>query len=142
MRVIALLATYNEERFVGACIEHLAGQGVDVYLIDNDSTDRTVEIAGRRLGRGVVGIERFPRAGVYSWRPLLERKAQLAAELDADWFLHVDADEIRLPPRPGMTLAEALAEVDREGYNAVNFQEFTFVPTRESPEHDHPRFQE
>ena len=41
-----------------------------------------------------------------------------------------------------MTLAEALAEADREGYNAVNFQEFTFVPTRESPDHDHPEFEE
>ena len=26
-------------------------------------------------------------------------RAELAATLDADWFLHVDADEIRLPPR-------------------------------------------
>ena len=30
----------------------------------------------------------------------------------------------------------------REGYNAVDFLEFTFVPTREHPDHDHPRYQE
>lgn len=142
MRVVALLAVHNEERFVGACIEHLARHGVETYLIDNDSTDATVAIAEGYEGRGLAGLETVPRQGVYAWRPLLEHKAELAATLDADWFLHVDADEIRLPPRSGMTLAEALAEVDVLGYNAVNFQEYSFVPTKESPDHDHPRFLE
>jgi hypothetical protein len=140
--VIALLATYNEERFIAACLEHLFRQNVFVHLIDNCSTDQTVTIAERYLGRGLVGIEGFPRVGIYSWRPLLERKQQLANSLDADWFMHVDADEIRLPPPSTRSLAHAFAEVERQGYNAVNFQEFTFVPTREAPDHDHPHFQD
>ena len=139
MRVVALLATYNEERFVGACIEHLERQGIETYLIDNESTDATVEIAARFE---LAGLETAPRHGVYSWRPLLERKEALAETLDADWFVHLDADETRLPPRSSLTLAEAIAEVDALGYNAVDFQEFTFVPTIEAPDHDHPRFQE
>jgi glycosyltransferase involved in cell wall biosynthesis len=142
VRVIALLAAYDEERFIAAVIEHLAAQDVDTYLIDNESTDSTVAVAERYRGRGLVGVETFPRAGVYPWLQLLDRKAELAATLDADWFLHVDADEFRLPPRSARSLRAALAEVDRAGYNAVNFQEFTFVPTREQPDHDHPRFQE
>jgi glycosyltransferase involved in cell wall biosynthesis len=142
VRVVAILATFDEERFVAGCIEHLASQGVDVYLLDNESTDATVEIAERYRGRGLVGIETFPRAGSYRWLRLLERKAELAATLDGEWFLHVDADEIRLPPRSGSTLAEALAEADRAGSNAVNFLEFTFVPTLEKPDHDHPRYLE
>lgn len=142
MRIVALLATFDEERFVAPCIEHLVSQGVDVYLIDNESTDATVDIAESYRGRGLVGVETFPRSGRYSWRALLDRKAELATTLDADWFLHVDADEIRLPPRAGLTLAEAFAGVEARGYNAVNFQEFTFVPTLEAPDHDHPRFQE
>lgn len=141
MRAVALLATHNEERFIGGCLDHLIAQGVEVYLLDNSSTDRTVQIAERYLGRGLIEIETLPRFGVYSWRPILDRKVELAAMLDADWFLHVDADEIRLPPPGCATLVETLAAVEREGYNAVNFQEFTFVPTREQPDHDHPRFQ-
>ncbi len=140
MRVIALLATYNEERFLGTCLDHLIQQGIDVYLIDNESQDRTLDIARGYLDRGLVGVETLARQGVYSWRPILERKEQLAATLDADWFLHLDADEIRLPPPGGDTLAEALARADREGYNAVNFMEFSFVPSRESPDHDHADF--
>ena len=142
MRVVALLAAYNEERFIGGCLEHLAAHGVDSYVIDHSSTDRTVEIAESHCGRGLVGLERMARDGALKWRPILERKEELAATLDADWFLHADPDEIRLPPRPGVTLAEALEEVDRLGYDAVNFQEFTFVPWQEQPDHDHPRFQE
>ena len=139
-RVVALLATYNEERFVAGCLEHLLQQHVDVYLIDNCSSDQTVAVASRYMGRGLIGLETMPRTGTYSWRPILERKERLANTLDADWFMHVDADEFRLPPRTDRSLAQAFAEVAGEGYNAVNFQEFTFIPTREAPDHDHQDF--
>lgn len=142
MRVIAILAAYNEERFIASCLEHLFRQGVESYLIDNCSTDRTVSIAERYLQRGLIEIESFPRHGIRSWRPLLERKEHLASILDADWFMHADPDEIRLPHRSDLTLAEAFAEADAQGYNAVNFQEFTFMPTREAPDHDHTHFQQ
>ena len=142
MRVIALLATYNEERFVANCLEHLLGQGVQVYLVDNGSTDRTLEVAQRYLGRGLVAIESMTRSGLFDLKRILRRKEELASELDADWFIHLDADEIRLPPRSGSTLAEALEEADKAGYNAVNFQEYTFIPTVESPDHDHQRYEE
>jgi glycosyltransferase involved in cell wall biosynthesis len=142
VRVVALLAVHDEERFVGGCIGHLAAHGVETYLIDDGSTDRTVEIADEFRGRGLAGIETFPRGDGYAWRRLLARKQELAATLDADWLLHVDADEVRLPPRSGVNLAEALAEVDRQGYDAVNFLEHTFVPTREHPDHDHPRYEQ
>ncbi|HEX8844421.1 MAG TPA: glycosyltransferase family A protein [Pyrinomonadaceae bacterium] len=142
MRVIAIIASYNEERFIAACLENLIGQKVDVYLIDNCSTDRTLEIAGRYLNRGLIGIETFPRTGgVYKWHGILERKEELATTLDADWFMHADPDEIRLPPPGSATLAEALAEADAQGHNAVNFMEYTFIPTREAPDHDHADFQ-
>lgn len=142
MRVIAILATYNERRFVAGCIEHLHEHGVETYLIDNGSTDGTATIAERHLGRGLIGVESSPRDDRFELRAQLARKEQLARELDADWFIHLDADEIRLPPPGRWTLSEALAAVDREGYSAVDFMEFTFMPTRESPDHDHPDFQE
>lgn len=139
-RVVAILATYNERRFIAGCLEHLREQGVETYLVDNCSTDETVAIAERFRGRGLIGVETFPRNGIYDWRSLLRRKESLAAEIEADWLIHLDADELRLPPPGQGSLAEALGAVDRQGYNAVDFQEFTFVPTREAPDHDHPDF--
>jgi hypothetical protein len=47
---------------------------------------------------------------------------------------------MRVSPKRGQTLAQAIAEVDAAGFNAINFLEFTFVPTREHPDHDHADF--
>ncbi|HEY1834192.1 MAG TPA: glycosyltransferase family 2 protein [Solirubrobacteraceae bacterium] len=141
MRIVAMLQVYNERRFIAGCIEHLHEQGVGVYVIDNESSDDTLQIAERYEGRGVVGIETLPRDGTFALNPQCERQEQLARTLDADWLMHHDADEIRVSPTRGQTLAEAIAEVDEAGFNAVNFFEFTFLPVRESPDHDHPDFQ-
>lgn len=99
LRIIALLATYNERRFIQASLEHNIAQGLEVYLIDNESTDDTVRIAEQYLGRGLIGIESFPRGGMIRWVELLKRKEQLAFTLDADWFIHIDADEFRFSAR-------------------------------------------
>lgn len=141
-RVLAIIAAYNEERFIGACLEHLFANGVEVYLCDNESTDRTVEIAMSFLGRGLRGIETLPRDGTYRWRQILARKQQLSAELSADWFLHLDPDEFPHSRRAGQTLAEALGEADAAGYNAVEFDELAFVATSEEPDHDHAEFRQ
>jgi glycosyltransferase involved in cell wall biosynthesis len=140
VRILALLATHNEQRCIVPCIEHFVRHGVDVYLIDNESQDDTVARARAFLDRGLVGIETMPREGRYQWRKILQRKAALAGELDADWFVHADADEISLPPAGDETLAAAIARVDAGGDNAINFLEFTFVPTVQSPNHDHPDY--
>jgi 2-polyprenyl-3-methyl-5-hydroxy-6-metoxy-1,4-benzoquinol methylase len=139
MRVIALLATYNEQRFIAGCMEHLARQGVHVYLIDNESMDATVEIAKKY--NNLIGVETYPRGGVYKWKSILQRKEELAFSLDADWFMHVDADERHLPADGFDTLAKAFEAVDALGYSAVEFHEFTFVPTVEHPDHDHPDYE-
>lgn len=142
LRIVALLAGYNERRFIGPCLEHLHGQGIESYLIDDGSTDGTVEAVEPWLGRGLIGIEEADRDDmhVFSLQAQLTRKEELARELDADWFMHVDPDEMRLPPSRDVTLARAIEAADSEGFNAVNFLEFTFVPTVEEPDHDHAEF--
>ena len=141
MRALAILAAYNEKRLISACIDNLIRQGLDVYLIDNESTDGTREIASRYSGRGLVGTETLRRNGLYCWEGILRRKAEIAASSGYDWIMHVDADEIRLPPSGYRSIYETLTDVDAQGFNAINFMEFSFVPTLESPDHDHPEFQ-
>ena len=142
MRIIGILAAHNEELFIESCLKHHLDQGIELYLVDNESTDGTVTIAQKYLGQGLVGIESLPRRGVFDWSAVLRRKQELASTLDADWFMHLDADEMRLPPEAGQTLAQAIETVDQARYNAVNFLEFTFIPTLESPDHAHPHFKE
>ncbi len=136
-----MVQVYNEQRFIASCIEHLHGQGVEVYVIDNESTDETLVIAEGYMGRGVIGIETLAREDTFALRVQCARQEELAQTLDADWLIHHDADEIRVSPKQGQSLADAIAEYDAAGFNAINFLEFTFLPTRESPDHDHPDFQ-
>jgi hypothetical protein len=129
-RVIALVAAFNEEDVIGQAVGDLIAQGVQVYFIDHASTDGTMAEVARFAGRGLVGSERF-EGDRYQWEALLRRKEELQRELDADWFLHTDADELRESPWEDRDLTKAIETVDRHGYNAIDFQVFNFRPTRD-----------
>jgi glycosyltransferase involved in cell wall biosynthesis len=129
MRIVALLAVRNEELYLARCLRHLFAQGVEVCVIDNDSTDRTRQIAEGFFGRGVFRIEKLPFYGYFDLLAQLRAKEQLAHDIDADWFIHHDADEIREAPAPFKTLRDAINAADAEGYTAIDFDEFVFLPT-------------
>ena len=143
MRVVALLTCKDEARFLGGCIDHLVAHGVEVHVTDDGSTDETADIARARLGEGVIAVERADGGDdTFRLRRQLARKEELAQTLGADWYLHLDPDEIRLPPRADQRLVDAFAAAEDDGANAVEFLEFLFLPTQEAPDHDHPRFLE
>jgi glycosyltransferase involved in cell wall biosynthesis len=129
LRVVAILATRNEEIFIQRCLEHLTLQGVDVYLLDNESTDKTVEIAEKFINKGIIGIEKFSFTGKFNLTKQLELKEKITQSIDADWFIHHDADEIRFAPQEYKSLQEGITDVDDKGFNAINFDEFVFLPT-------------
>lgn len=135
--IIAIISVFNEEDIIGQVIDDLVTQHVSVYVLDNGSTDRSPDEVARFVGRGVIGVERFPsdagtNPGRYEWRRILERKTQLAQELDAAWFIHHDADEFREGPWADLDLSASIQRVDRFGYNAIDFELLNFWPT-----HDH-----
>jgi hypothetical protein len=133
-RVAAIIAAYNEADIIEAVLEHLVDNGVEVYLIDNGSTDDTLERARSWLGRGLIGFERFPAAPSssaedrVSWDAILRRKLAAAREIAADWYVHYDADEFRESPWPGCTLRSAIQWVDHLGFNAIDFRVLNFPP--------------
>lgn len=128
MRIVAIIAARNEELYLEKCIRHFNMQGVSVCIIDDGSTDRTRDIAAAFLGKGVCRIVERQSDGYCDLFSLLRLKEKLSLEIDADWFIHNDADEIREAPKPYRTLREAIGAVDAAGYNAINFDEFVFVP--------------
>lgn len=136
IRIVALLTVRNEALYLARCIEHLHHQGIETCVIDNESTDNTLEIAKSFLGRGVFRIETQPYEGFFDLTAQLQLKERLAAEIDADWFIHHDADEIREAPAPYKTLKEGIEAADRAGYNAINFDEFVFLPTSDTESHE------
>jgi glycosyltransferase involved in cell wall biosynthesis len=136
MRIVALLAIRNEALYLPACLDHLARQRVETCVIDNGSTDESRAIVESYLGRGVFQIVDQPYAGYFDLTAQLELKQRLSAAIEADWFIHHDADEIREAPPQWSTLAEGIEAMDRAGWNSINFDEFVFVPTQEFPSHE------
>ncbi len=82
---------YNEEDVIASTLEHLIGQGVGVILVDNWSTDRTIEIAadiwGTVCGTSVV----FPPIALIRATCTLSCASQRCWHTNpiADWLIRV-----------------------------------------------------
>src|SRR4026207_454970 len=135
--VVAIVAAYNEADIIEHVIRDLVDQGVPVHFLDDVSADGTTAVVERLLGRGVIGIERL--AGTvqdgepagFDWERILLRKTELATELDADWFIHHDADEFRESPWRHLSLHDAIRRADALGFDARDFAGLDFRPVHD-----------
>ena len=82
--IAVLLPCFNEEAAIGAVIQQFrkALPGATIYVYDNNSTDRTSEIA--RAEKAVVRVERLQGKGNVVRRML--------ADIDADIYVMADGD--------------------------------------------------
>jgi hypothetical protein len=107
-QVLAIVPVYNEADIIAQTLRDLIAQGLAVYLIDNWSSDDTLARTQAFLGRGLIGIERFPAQGpprTYNLTDILRRVEEVAAAHPwADWMMLHDADERRRSPWLGVTL--------------------------------------
>jgi glycosyltransferase involved in cell wall biosynthesis len=126
---VAILCTRNEALHIHRCLESLIKEGLDVILIDNDSTDQTRAIAVQFFNRGLLSIERLPWRGAFSLSDQLARKAAIIRNVPHDWIVHVDADEWLSSPHVDQSLIEGITSADAAGANCINFNEFVFTPT-------------
>jgi glycosyltransferase involved in cell wall biosynthesis len=105
--VSVIVPARNEARNLPRCLESLAGVG-EVYVIDSQSTDDTVEIA-KSHGAKVV---QFHYAG--GW-PKKRQWAMDTLPLAYDWILLLDADEV-LTPELIEEIRRALPNPGANGY--------------------------
>lgn len=142
--ILAIISTYNEEDIIEQVVEHLINQNVDIYLIDNWSTDNTYKILTslQQKYSKRIKLERFPESGstpFYEWKNILKRKVEIAAENNYDWYIHYDADEIRVSPWINLNLQDSISFVDSLGFNAIEFTVINFKPTKDGFSiHDDP----
>ena len=143
------------QRIVGYAVTPHRPHGVEIQLGLDERDLRTGELrtfteaAVSQVPRpetvvlvpGHGGKDRGAQLGE-DWEAILRRKDSFRQSVDADWFIHHDADEIMHSSRPGETLLEAIARIDREGYNAIDFDEFVFVHENDSVDYEGQNYYE
>jgi glycosyltransferase involved in cell wall biosynthesis len=99
MKITATVITLNEEHNIAAALESLAWAD-EIIVVDSQSSDRTVEIAGAFTDR------------IYSrpWPGYSAQKNFAAEQATHDWIFSLDADE-RVSPQ----LAAELQQLQRAG---------------------------
>jgi glycosyltransferase involved in cell wall biosynthesis len=124
----AIVCVRDEALHIKRCLRDLIREGVDVILIDNDSTDSSADLARPFLGQGLISIERLPFEGTFSLTRQLAFKKTIADGLKHDWIVHADADEWLQAPPGYARLIDGIQDADSQGFNCINFLEFVFVP--------------
>ena len=102
-----IIAAKNEARNLPRCLESVRGFS-EVFVIDSQSTDGTVEIA---RSFGVQVVQFYYHGG---W-PKKRQWAMETLPLTQDWILLLDADEA-LTPALRQEIARAIQDPHRDGY--------------------------
>jgi glycosyltransferase involved in cell wall biosynthesis len=138
IRVVAAIVVRNERAYLGNCLRHLIENEIDYVVVDNGSTDGTAELLRQPyFGAHLIDYRRHPYEGHFDWENLMRARQAAVDPVAADWILYVSADEIMHSYRDGETLKAAIARVDADGYDVIDFDEFVFLPVDQEYVSDH-----
>ena len=83
--ISVVIATFNEEKNIGRCLEEVKDWVDEIIVVDGESTDRTVAIA-KKYGAKVF---------VTTNKPIFHINKQIGIDkAKGEWILQLDADEI------------------------------------------------
>lgn len=86
--ISAVILVKNAEKTIAECLESLRAFG-EVVLLDNGSTDRTIEIAG-----GFQNVKIYSEPNFYGFGKM---KNIAVSHATNDWVLSIDSDEVLMP---------------------------------------------
>jgi len=82
--ISVVLATYNEEENIAACLDSIKDIADEIVVVDGSSKDKTVEIA-KKFGA---------RVKITTNKPIFHINKQMAIDMTTkDWILQLDVDE-------------------------------------------------
>ena len=128
LRCAAVVTCRNEASLLKRHLPLWVAEGLELVVIDHSSDDSTRTVAEGWLGNGVLTVRNLEWHGEFSLSQQLAAKAEVIEQLDHDWVMHLDADEWLHSHRDGETLQQAISRLAAAGANAVNFEEFVFLP--------------
>jgi glycosyltransferase involved in cell wall biosynthesis len=128
MKIVAIICVRNELTYLREVIPYLNNENIEVILIDNDSTDGTLNVASGADYGNIQHVERLPFNGRFDLSAQLNAKAAVIENIDADWIVHQDADEILQSPTDWGGLRHHVELADSMGFNVLNFNEIVMLP--------------
>lgn len=132
LSICALIAVRNEAHYLRVLLPRLAAQQIQVVIIDNESNDGSHLVYQLYKDNPIIKVCALPHKNYFSLTEQMECKDKLLQGLDHDWVIHHDADEIMEHNDGKRTLRKAIEEADAQGFSALNFDEFVFVPEPEA----------
>jgi len=101
-----VLATFNEAKNIGRCLEGIKDIAEEIVVVDGNSTDETVHLA-KKEGARVIQTTNKPIFHINKQKAIDEARGK--------WILQLDADEV-----PDETLKQSIKAILNQGsaYNA------------------------
>ena len=127
LKITAIVAIRNGAFYFPLLCQHARQNGFSLAVIDNDSEDNLQELI-KQNNDVIESSEMLSYEGRFDLTKQLEAKENLILSLDADWIIHLDVDELLFSDTRNETLLDALSRVHEAGFNAINFDEFVFLP--------------
>lgn len=105
-----VLATFNEEKNIAACLDSIKDLADEIAVVDGSSTDKTAEIA-KRYGAKVK---------ITTNKPNFHINKQMAIDMaTGDWILQMDADE-RVSPELAQEIKGKIEDCKLKIRNCIN----------------------
>lgn len=105
-KISVAIATFNEEKNIGDCLESVRQLADEIVIVDGTSTDRTVEIA-----------KKYTKKIIVRENPLMFHiNKQIAFDrASGDWVLYLDADE-RVSQSLKKEIQKKIKKTKRDGF--------------------------
>ena len=103
--ISAVIITYNEEKYIGLCLESLQEVADEIVVVDSGSTDRTREIC-ENYGCRVI---------LHDFEGYIEQKNWAMAQTKYDYILSLDGDEL-LSEELKKSILNVKEKWDKDGY--------------------------
>lgn len=101
-----VLATYNEEKNLSACLESVRDFADEIVIVDGTSQDNTVRIA-KKFGAKVIVTENQKNFHINK-----QKAIDMATK---EWVLQLDADE-RVTPKLWAEIQSVMEKKEKDGY--------------------------
>jgi hypothetical protein len=131
MRIVSILTCHNERELLPFQLAYLRSQEVEPFVIDNESTDGSVEW----LRENDVPFMELQTGGAFALDELQRARIAVASSIAPDWIIYGDMDELNLFEEG---IREAISRAAQAGCDAIRLRSYDVCNTGEPPSEAFP----